>query len=520
MEVAAAGRRVALVRDRFDDSGAKLPEVDAFTADQCPPVPLSLDRLTQVCESRAIGEAAMTRNMSARMGRMTFVGILLATSGATQTTQGTINGRVYDGLTEQLLSNARITCTNLVTQDEQVTKTNASGMYSFVSVTPGTYRVRADADEYQSNEVQDLIVFIASRVDLSFPLRPAGYVLDRGTGNTVVLPERDIVLPIIGPDLERGQTVAIRSLPKQEASLFSTLSYVIDHQQIDNLPLTGRDVYTMLVTLPAVTADNATGRGLGLSVNGQRPSSSNFLLDGVENNDYLLTGPFSVLAPETVQEYRISTNNFSAEFGGAAGFIANAVTRAGSNDFHGLGYAYVNNDVLNANSFQNNAQPDFPRNPRKELNLGFWAGGPIRRDRVYFSTALERFRSRERQNPTHVRLPLPDCIRIQPNADPTALKLLDRFPPPLVPHSSCDLFSGLLRVSEPASLNRTLAVERIDYESRDRAQRLMVRLALSYVSSRISPSACTRGSVRGSTGTQGRLRQATFAHSNLPNTMS
>ena len=60
------------------------------------------------------------------------------------------------------------------------------------------------------------------------------------------------------------------------------------------------------------------------------------------------------------------TNNFSAELGEPAGFIANAVTRAGSNDFHGLGYAYVNNDVLNANSFENNAQPDFPRNPRKE----------------------------------------------------------------------------------------------------------------------------------------------------------
>src|SRR5260370_18770285 len=176
------------------------------------------------------------------------------------------------------------------------------------------------------------------------------------------------------------------------------------------------------------------GRGLGFSVHGERPSSSNFLLDGVENNDYLLTGPFSVLAPETVQEYRISTSNFSAEFGGTAGFVANAVTRAGSNDFHGLGYTYVNNDVLNANSFQNNAQPDFPRNPRKDLNLGFWTGGPLRRDRVYFSTALERFRSRERQNPTEVRLPLPDFIRVQPTADPTAMSIPARFPHPLLPH--------------------------------------------------------------------------------------
>ena len=74
------------------------------------------------------------------------------------------------------------------------------------------------------------------------------------------------------------------------------------------------------MTLPGVTTDTSTGRGLGLSVNGQRPSASNFLLDGLENNNYLITGPTITLVPESVQEYRISTNNYSAEYGRTVGF--------------------------------------------------------------------------------------------------------------------------------------------------------------------------------------------------------
>ena len=85
----------------------------------------------------------------------------------------------------------------------------------------------------------------------------------------------------------------------------------------------------MLVTQPGVTSDAATGRGLGLAVNGQRPSASNFLLDGVENNNYLITGPLITVAPEAIQEYRVSTNNFSAEYGRTSGFVANAITRSG-----------------------------------------------------------------------------------------------------------------------------------------------------------------------------------------------
>ena len=134
------------------------------------------------------------------------------------------------------------------------------------------------------------------------------------------------------------------------------MSQVIDPVLIRELPLAGRDVYAALATQPGVASDAPTGRGLGLSVNGQRPSSTNFMLDGVENNNYLLSGPLTRVAPEAVQEYRISTNNFSAEYGRTAGVVANAVTRSGGAAWHGIAYLFLKNEWLNANDFQRNAR--------------------------------------------------------------------------------------------------------------------------------------------------------------------
>src|SRR5262249_18038669 len=161
-------------------------------------------------------------------------------------------------------------------------------------------------------------------------------------------------------------------------TLESTLSDVVDTRQLSDLPLAGRDVYAMLVLQPGVTADTGTGRGLGLSVNGQRPSSSNYLLDGLENNNALLSGPFSTLAPEAVLEYRVSTNNFSSEYGRTAGFVANAESRPAGARWHGIAYFHLKNDALNANSFQRNLA-GLPNQPLKEQQAGFQVGGPIRK---------------------------------------------------------------------------------------------------------------------------------------------
>ncbi len=142
------------------------------------------------------------------------------------------------------------------------------------------------------------------------------------------------------------------SLPAQATeTLVATVSSLIDERKILELPLSGRDVYTLLALQPGVTSDSATSRGLGFSVHGQRVASSNFLLDGVDNNDLLVTGPSASVSADAVKEYRMATNNFAAEYGRSSGFIANAITRSGTNSLHGSLYEFFQHDRLNANSF-------------------------------------------------------------------------------------------------------------------------------------------------------------------------
>ena len=182
------------------------------------------------------------------------------------------------------------------------------------------YWLRANAPgsppPFQARETYDLELYVAGRVQLDIPMRELTDTYNREAYAGGYLPPKDeAIVHTYAADFSTTYAQPLGVLLGSSGTLLSTLSYVIDPRQVRDLPLSGRDIYTMLVALPGVTADNATARGLGLSVNGQRSSSLNFLLDGVENNDYLLTGPLTVIAPEAVQEYRVSTNNFSAEYG-------------------------------------------------------------------------------------------------------------------------------------------------------------------------------------------------------------
>src|ERR1700677_4262541 len=181
---------------------------------------------------------------------------------------------------------------------------------------------------------------------------------------SAVLPGAETVVTFFGPDVDASKTGSFEAPRGIESSLDSSLSAVVDQQLLSNLPLNGRDVYALLALQPGVTADSTTGRGLGLAVVGQRTSASNFLLDGLENNNSIVTGPLQPLVPEAVEEYRISTNNYSAEYGGTSGFVANAITRSASTRWHALFYDNQKSDALDVSACQKNAAP-FPREPLK-----------------------------------------------------------------------------------------------------------------------------------------------------------
>ena len=331
-----------------------------------------------------------------------LVAIGFAAAARGQSTQGYISGRAFDQRTGWALDGVLIEYRHEETGGENRTSTDSLGFFNLPNLSAGTYWLRATKVGLQAQELSVAELFVGGRLQVDFYLRDLSDLYSQRVYQESFLPNTSAIVHTYAADLNKIYPQAL-SVPRGEAGpTQASMSYVVDPHQIRELPLSGRDTYTMLVTLPGVTADNATARGLGLSVSGQRSTASNFLLDGLENNDSLLTGPATVLAPEAVQEYRVSTNNYSAEFGRTGGFVVNAITRAGSNIFHGTGYGYLSDTILNANNYQHKAglntstgiRSDQPVERQKDtqINAGFWAGGRVVKDLAFWSAAFDRFR--------------------------------------------------------------------------------------------------------------------------------
>jgi Carboxypeptidase regulatory-like domain len=392
-----------------------------------------------------------------------------------QTTQGLISGRLVDSVTGRGVGGASISATG---STEAKATSDPSGYYYLPLLSPASYRVRVTASSYQTQEIQELTLAVAARLDIDFKLRPLNDVWEAGQYNSVFLPGSKTIVTFFGPDVDPSRSGSFEAQKGRTGALESTVSDVIDGGQLAGLPLLGRDVYTILVTEPGVTSDAATARGLGLSINGQRPSESNFLLDGLENNNYLITGPLVTVAPEAIQEYRISTNNFSAEYGRTSGFLANAITRMGTNQFHGTGYFYFKNEKLDANGFQEN-RLGFARRQDKQWQPGFVLTGPILKDRLVFSASYEYFRSTSVTDPFPFTLPnTPVFLNTLTFEGQQSYALLKKYPGPSF--TSPAVF-GTLLLAAPVEFDRHLAVGRLDYSTPNGKNRVMGRLLVSRV---------------------------------------
>jgi len=400
-----------------------------------------------------------------------WLAVFLGSAARAQTTQGLISGRLVNSVTGTPIGGAGIVFSSSLTTLTGGAVSDPSGYYLLPLLSPGRYQVRVSAAGFQAQEVQDIELNVAARVDLDFRLRPLNDVWEAGQYNSVFLPGSKTIVTFYGPDLDSTKTESFEAQRGRSEALESTVSEVIDRTDLRDLPLEGRDVYTMLVTQPGVTSDAGTARGLGLSINGTRPTSSNFLLDGVENNNYLITGPLTPIAPEAIQEYRISTNNFSAEYGRTAGYVANAITRSGSDQFHGLAYFYLKNDALNANSFQQNLA-GAPRIPDKELQPGYFVGGPVLKNRLFFSSAFEHLSSHSFQGTASFLLPSTTFLTDFPQKTPL-YNLLTMFPPPTLTAGANPL--ATLTIAPPVQVERSLGIERLDYVTPSGRDRVMMR---------------------------------------------
>ncbi len=288
---------------------------------------------------------------------------------------GSFSGTVVDK-SGSSVAGATVTVTSEGTGLSRTAKTDDAGHYLVPLLPVGTYIVRVEAHGFQTAESKDLNLQVQQARELDFSLEPAAVT----TTVTVA-----------------GEAVAVETTNP-------SLGQVITSQEVSQLPLNGRD-FVQLATLTAgATAETNPGSfftsgsdsevaaraSFSLSVGGSRPNSTDWLLDGVDNNELTAGGVAIFSSIDDIQEFKVLTNTYSAEYGTRAGPTVLITTKSGTNDFHGSLYEFVRNTDLDAESY-------FATSPEKfNLNdFGGSVGGPIRRNKTFFFVDGEQKYQRE-----------------------------------------------------------------------------------------------------------------------------
>ena len=292
-----------------------------------------------------------------------------------QVTGATVVGKVTDSK-GAAVSNALVAVLRPSTATRIEVKTNEAGGYTVPNLVPGVYNVTVSAESLGTQELQALTLAVGENVEENFMLSPA----------TVV-----------------QQVIVTTAVPVVELAT-SQISAVVDETTVRQLPLNTRD-WTLLATLQpgvsqvrtekavAVGADRGNrGFGAQLTVAGGRPQQNNYRMDGISINDYSNGAPGSVsginLGVDAIQEFSVVTANASAEYGREAGGVINAVSRPGTNAFHGTVFDFFRNDVLDARNYF-----DPPKKGELRKNqFGGALGGRIIKDKTFFFADYEGVR--------------------------------------------------------------------------------------------------------------------------------
>ena len=380
-----------------------------------------------------------------------------------------IYGRVTEAGTRSPAAHVRVRIVNTAANVDLETESGADGAYTFLLLPPGTYWMRLEAPKdaaLQPAEVHELSLPVAGALEQPVALRRLSDAFEQSRLSQLPVPGSDQLVRFYGPDLDLSRVAYVNRWETDIRISEPSVSAVIDAYQIQELPLLGQDVFSLLVLQPAVASDSATARSLGLAANGIRPASSNFLVDGVEFNNYLVGGPIVALPPDSVQEYRISTNVFSAEYGGTAGYLANAITRTGTSNWHGLTYLDTKNEWLNANDFQNTVV-SVPRPRLREYRAGYDITGPVFprfKKKLFVSFAGEYFRSDGEQPDETFTVPSAGFLQSLQSfpEDAPARVLLNSYPPPQSTPIPGDPFLGTARLRPAVVVKRPFFMNRLD----------------------------------------------------------
>ncbi len=299
--------------------------------------------------------------------------LLLSTPTRAQVVGATVSGSITDPRGDAI-PNAKVSAKNLATGVSTTTTTNATGAFSIANLNPGDYEISSNAAGF-STAVTKITLTVGAKQEVNLALK-------------------------VGQDT---QIVEVTGEAPTVETTNSTISAEVDSTTVRELPLNGRDWASLATLQPGVasvrtqeliTQVGAVGRGLGsqMSIDGNRPTQNTYRLNGLIVNDYSNAGPGNVLGAnlgvDAIQEFSVITSNYSAEYGYTSGGVVNAVTKSGTDQFHGTAFEFIRNNALDAaNFFEAGKRTPFRRN-----QFGGSAGGPIKKDKIFIFGAYEGLR--------------------------------------------------------------------------------------------------------------------------------
>lgn len=294
-----------------------------------------------------------------------------------QTTTATLYGTIRDS-TGGVLPGATVKAVQVSTQFSRTAITDERGNYLVPGLPVGEYQVTAELPGFRRSVQRNVLLVVNQNVRV------------------------DVVLSVG----ELVETVEVKGELTGVDTRSSVMGELVDRERIQHLPLNGRNALELARVIPGVISARVPSvqidnrGGAKITVAGGRDSENEFRLDNVPHINLTQNTPLSFPNPDAIQEFKVLTGNYSAEYGRGIGGVFVAVTRRGSNEFHGSAWEFLRNKALNARNFFSAGKPDLKQN-----QFGFSLGGPILKDRTFFFTSYQGVRIRESQLMASARPP-------------------------------------------------------------------------------------------------------------------
>jgi hypothetical protein len=315
-----------------------------------------------------------SKNIASRLAVALALSLCVSVPVNAQVAGATLSGTVTDA-SGAVLPNAQISIKNIATGFTRDVTTDVAGFYTAPNLLPGAYEITATASGFATAVRSGITLTVGAQQVLNLTMQ-------------------------VGQVTQRVQVTG--EAPAVQLAT-SSISAVVNSTTVRELPLNGRSWTDLAALQPGVgaietqmpyTGPERGNRGFGaqISISGGRPQQNNYRLDGISLNDYTNGGPGSVLGGnlgvDAIQEFSVLTTNYTAEYGKTAGGVVNAITRSGTNSFHGSVYEFLRNSALDTrNFFDGPTVPPFRRN-----QFGISAGAPIRKDRTFIFGDYEAIR--------------------------------------------------------------------------------------------------------------------------------